>query len=154
MRTCARALVIKDNKILVMKRFKIDREYYTLLGGTVERTETPQQAALREVEEESTVVVNNPRLIFIEEAPQPFGMQYVHLCDYVSGEPVLPDNSEEAFWTTPGKNTYEPMWLPISDLDKVPFVSPLLKEAILMGLKHGWPNEPYRFSSKHSERLS
>lgn len=137
-----------------MKRHKMGKDYYTLLGGSVENNETADQAALREVKEESTVAIDNPRLIFIEEAGSPFGTQYVYLCNYISGDPHLPDDSEEAFWTMPGKNTYEPVWLPIEDLPKVPFVSPLLQEAILMGLKHGWPKEPYRFSQKNSERLS
>lgn len=154
MRTNARAVVLRDDKMLVMKRFKMGKEYYTLLGGTIERNEQPDAAAVREVFEESTVVVDQPRLVFIEEAEQPFGPQYIFLCKYVSGEPSLPPDSEEAFWTAPDKNTYEPMWLPVAELPNIPFVSPLLKEALIMALKHGWPKEPYRFSSKHSARLS
>lgn len=137
-----------------MKRFKIDREYYTLPGGTVEKTETPDQAAIREIKEESTIDIANPRLVFIEDAGEPYGTQYVYLCDYVSGEPVLPEDSEEAFWTVPGKNTYEPMWMDIAKLSDVDFVSPLLREAVVMGIKSGWPKEPYKFSSKHAQRLS
>lgn len=154
MRYCARAIVFKDDQLLVMKRFKIDKEYYTLLGGTVEAGEAPDRAALREVYEESGVEVANPRLMFVEDAGDPYGPQHVFLCDYVSGEPALPADSEEAFWTKPGVNTYEPQWLGLDKLKDTPFVSPLLKEAILMALQYGWPKEPYHFSSKHSQRLS
>lgn len=137
-----------------MERFKLGKTYYTLLGGSVERGEDPADAALREVREESGVSINNPRLVFIEDAGDPFGLQYIYLCDYQSGEPELPADSEEAFWSKPGTNTYTPQWLPIARLSEVPFVSPLLKEALQMALAHGWPKEPYRFSSKHSARLS
>lgn len=154
MRICARAIVIKDGQLLVMKRFKIDKTYYTLLGGTVEHGETAAEAAVREAREESGVVVSNPRLVFVEDAGDPYGPQHVHLCDYVSGEPELPADSEEMFWTKPGVNTYEPMWLPLDKLGETPFVSPLLKEAILMALASGWPAEPYHFSSKNAHRLS
>lgn len=154
MRTCARAIVIKDDQLLVMERFKVGKTYYTLLGGTVERGEEPPAAALREVREESGVVIRQPRLVFIEEAGDPFGTQYIYLCEYESGEPSLPADSEEAFWSKPGMNTYTPQWLPVAKLAEVPFVSPLLKEALLMALEHGWPKEPYQFSSKHSSRLS
>lgn len=154
MRKNARAIVLKDDRILLMKRFKMGQEYYTLLGGTIERDETPEAAAVREVAEESTVVVDQPRLVFVEDAEQPFGPQYIYLCRYVSGEPNLPPDSEEAYWTTPGKNTYEPRWLPVTELANIPFVSTLLKEAVIMALSHGWPKEPYHFSSKHSARLS
>ena len=137
-----------------MKRHKMGNDYFTLLGGAVEYDETPEQAAIREVQEESTVQIADPRLMFIEEAGDPFGIQYVYLCEYVSGEPVLPDDSEEAFWTVPGKNTYEPVWFPVSKLSEIPFVSPLLREALVMAIKHGWPSEPYRFSQKNVERLN
>ena len=154
MRTNARAVIVKDGNLLLMKRFKIDREYYTLLGGGVEQGETTEQAALREVKEESGIIVANPRLIYVEEAGDPFGMQYVYLCDYVSGEPALPADSEEAFWSTPGKNTYEPCWFDYKKLDDIPFVSPLLKEALIKARTSGFPDEPMQFSSKHAERLS
>lgn len=154
MRACARAIVIHDGKLLVMERFKMGKTYYTLLGGLVNHGESPAEAALREVREESGVVVQDPRLVFVEDAGDPFGVQYVHLCEYVSGEPALPPDSEEAFWSKPGTNTYTPQWLPLERLNEVPFVSPLLREALLMALAHGWPKEPYHFSSKHSHRLS
>lgn len=154
MKTAARAIVLRDNQILLMKRFKMGDEYYTLPGGRVEKTETPDNAAVREVKEESTIDITEPKLVFIEEAGEPYGDQYIYLCAYVHGEPVLPADSEEAFWTIPGKNTYEPVWYDVSKLMDVNFVSPLLREAIVMALQAGWPKEPYKFSSKHAKRLS
>lgn len=154
MKSSARAIVLKDDNILLMKRFKMGQEYYTLPGGGVEKGESPEQAAVREIAEESTVVCVNPRLVFVEDAGNVYGTQNVFVCDYQEGEPFLPPDSEEAFWSTPGKNTYEPLWFPTSKLPDIPFVSPLLKEAVIMALKHGFPKEPYHFSSKHAERLT
>lgn len=153
-KSCARAIVIRDGKLLVMERHKLDRHYYTLLGGAIEKGESGEQAVVREIAEESTLTITNPRLVFIEEAGDPFGTQYIYLCDYVSGEPSLPPNSEEAFWSKPGTNTYNPMWLPLNELPVLPFVSELLKEAMLKAVANGWPEQPYRFSSKHAQRLS
>lgn len=154
MRICARAIVFNGDQMLVMERFKLGKTYYTLLGGTVEAAEDPAAAAIREVREESGLAIVNPRLVFIEEAGNPYGDQYIYLCDYTGGEPALQPDSEEAFWTKPEVNTYKPIWLSINELKEKPFVSPLLKEAILMAVEHGWPSQPYKFSSKHSERLS
>ncbi|MBA2279298.1 NUDIX domain-containing protein [Candidatus Saccharibacteria bacterium] len=153
-RISSRAIVLKDKEILLMKRFKMGLEYYTLPGGSVEPGESLENAAIREVAEETSLVVGSPHLVFVEDAAQPFGQQNIFLCSYISGEPHLPETSEEAFWSTPGKNTYEPTWFPQADLKGIPFVSPLLKEAIIMALKHGFPKKPYHFSVKHSERLS
>ncbi|CAN5457392.1 hypothetical protein BH10PAT3_BH10PAT3_7160 [soil metagenome] len=154
MKQSARAVIVKDGNILLMKRFKMGQEYYTLLGGGVNPGEKPEAAALREVIEESTVVAGGPSLVFIEEAGDPFGPQYIYLCDYISGEPRLPAESEEAFWSTEGKNTYEPMWFPFSDLGTIPFVSPLLREALIIARDKGFPEKPYEFSSQHASRLS
>ncbi len=137
-----------------MKRFKAGKEYYTLPGGGVERNETLEAAAIRETAEETSIIIDNPKLVFVEQAEAPFGPQNIFLCHYISGEPYLPPTSEEAFWSTPGMNTYEPLWLPIDELKKVPFVSELLKRAVLDGLEKGFPETPYNFSSKHSSRLS
>lgn len=154
MRTCARAIVLKDDHLLVMERFKLGKHYFTLPGGKVEKGETPDQAAMREVHEETTLHIKDPQLVFVEDAGMPFGDQHIFLCEYVSGEPSLPPDSEEAFWSTPGKNTYEPLWLSLTKLKDVNFVSPLLHEALIMALAHGFPKKPYHFSAKHSARLS
>lgn len=154
MKRNARAIVIKDGNLLLMKRFKVDKEYYTLLGGGVNNDEQPEDAAIRETMEESGVSIKSPRLMYVEEAGEPFGDQYIYFCDYVSGDPKLPDDSEEAYWSIPGKNTYEPVWFPFSKLQEIPFVSPLLREALVLARDKGFPNEPFHFSSKHADRLS
>lgn len=154
MRKCARAVVLKDDQMLVMERFKMGKTYYTLLGGSVNSGETEDAAAIREVHEESGITIANPRLVFVEDAGDPYGPQYIYFCDYVSGEPELQPDSEEAFWTKEGANTYKPMWIPMQDLKNKEFTTPLLKEALLMAFEHGWPAEPYHFSSSNAHRLS
>lgn len=154
MKQSARAIIIKDKSLLLMKRFKMGDEYYTLPGGGIEPGETPEQTAVREVREESGLVIDKPRLVFVENAGDPFGIQHIYLCQYVSGEPKLPDDSEEAFWSTEGKNTYEPMWFPFDKLGTIPFVSPLLKELLMKAQTNGFPDVPYEFSSRHAMRVS
>jgi ADP-ribose pyrophosphatase YjhB (NUDIX family) len=154
MRQSSRSIVVKDGNILLMKRFKMGQEYYTLPGGGVKPNEPYEQAALRETIEETSLVVNNPRLVFVEDAGSPFGMQNIYLCDYASGEPHLPADSEEMFWSVEGKNTYEPLWFPFANLQDIPFVSPLLRQALCRARDSGWPEEPFHFSSVHAQRLS
>jgi len=154
MRNAARTIGIRDGYILLMKRFKIDKEYFTLPGGRIEPNETPEAAAYRETLEETSIKIANPRLVFLEDSGAPYGIQHVYLCDYVSGEPQLHPDSGEALWTVPGKNPYEPVWLPFAKLDEVPFVSVLLKEALIDARNNGFPDSPRQFSSKHAARLS
>lgn len=153
MKHAVRAIVTKNNALLVMKRNKFGKEYYTLIGGAVELGEPLQTALHREVTEESTITIANPRLVFVEDAGEPYGEQYVYLCEYVDGEPALHSNSEEAKISAMGQNTYIPMWLPTGELANVNFVSGSLKEALLHGLEQGFPDEPikleWRSGSQH-----
>ena len=142
MRKAVRAVVVKDDALLVMHRNKFGEEYYTLVGGGIGVGETPEQALIREVREEASLTVANPRLVFVEEAGDPYGNQYIYLCDYVSGETVLPAESTEAKIHALGANLYAPAWLPISKLADVPFVSNTLKKILCNALTKGFPGSP------------
>lgn len=147
MRKAVRTIVVKDDQLLVMNRNKFGRIYFALVGGGVEPGETTEQAALRELKEETGLEVKNPRLVYIEDAGPVFGTQYIYLCDYVSGEPSLPADSIEAKIAAAGKNLYVPAWLPISDLPKTAFLSEALKNRLINDLEHGFPTEPMQFQS-------
>lgn len=142
MRKAARAIVFKDNDLLVVHRNKFGRQYETLPGGGVAINETPEQTVVRELQEETSLELSNPRLVFIEEAGDPFGTQYIYLMDYVSGEPAINPSSIEASLNETGKNTYLPGWLPVAKLSDSVFLSEALKVAILDGLKNGFPSAP------------
>lgn len=142
MRQAARAIVIKDGNLLVMHRNKFGTEYDTLPGGNVEVGETLDQAVIRELFEETSVTVTNQRLVFVEEAGDPYGTQYIYLCDYVSGEPQLAPDSEEIHINKLGQNLYEPKWVTLAELPKLPFLSEKLKTAILNATATGFPAEP------------
>ncbi|MDB5170056.1 MAG: hypothetical protein JWN82_452 [Candidatus Saccharibacteria bacterium] len=142
MRSAVRAIVIKDDALLVMHRNKFGMEYDVLVGGGVDMGETFEQALYREMQEESGVQIANPRFVFTERAGEPYGTQYVFVCDYVSGEPVLSEQSAEYAINAMGQNLYQPKWLPLSELPAVSFRSEALKQAILKGIKDGFPADP------------
>ncbi len=139
MKTAVRAIVIRDNQLLVMHRNKFGHEYYTLPGGGVHGGEANIAALNREMAEETSVQISAPKLVFTEDAGAPYGVQYVYLCDYTSGEPALHPASEEAKINALGNNIYTPQWMPLSDLEKVPFLSTKLQAAIGDAIKSGFP---------------
>ena len=142
MRSAVRAIIIKDEQLLVMHRNKFGTEYETLIGGGVDMNETLEEALFREVREETGVQIVNPRLVFTERAGEPYGTQYVFLVDYVSGEPALAADAEERKISDMGQNIYEPVWRPLAELPAVTFRSESLKLALLNGVKNGFPSEP------------
>lgn len=148
MRQAVRAIVIRDGALLVMHRNKFGDQYYTLVGGGVDEGEDLVTALHRELREETGVEVANPRLVFVEEPEAGDSQQHIFLCDYVSGEPQLAADSEEAMLNQQGGNTYTPMWLPLDELGEATFLSPGLRERIIRSLSQGWPppDKPEHFT--------
>lgn len=143
-RRAVRAIVVKHNKLLVMHRNKFGHQYYTLVGGGIKAGETPEQALVREVREETGLQATHARQVFTEEAGDPYGTQLVFLCvckgdtDHVA----LTPEADEVHINAMGQNIHTPMWLPLDELPKAPFRSQRLKEALQDGLKNGFPDQP------------
>ena len=97
------AVVIVNGRVLLVRRGKEPlRGRWVIPGGTVELGETLQEALVREVAEETGLVVK-PRevvLVFdrIQKDASGVGYHYViidYLCDYVSGEPRAGSDAAE-----------------------------------------------------------
>ena len=147
-RQCVRAIVFKDDKLLAMKRDKFGMRYHTLVGGGVDLGEDAETALRRELLEETGLEVGQIRLVWVEDAGDLFGEQYVYLCEYMGGEPQLASTSEEALISALGKNLFEPVWLPVSELAKIVFRSESVQLALLAALQNGFPKMPERLAWK------
>lgn len=147
MRKAVRAIIVRDNHVLVMHRNKFGHEYYTLLGGGIDPGETPEQSLVREIMEESGCRVTALRPVFIEEAGDPYGTQYIYLCDIAGGDPVLSPQSDEAQIHAMGQNLFVPEWLSFQHFAAIEFRSQALQQAILHGIRYGFPDQPVTLDS-------
>jgi ADP-ribose pyrophosphatase YjhB (NUDIX family) len=139
MRSAVRAIIIKDDKMLVMSRNKFGHQYNILVGGAIGPGETAEQALVRQVKEETNLQVTEARPVFIDEAGAPYGTQYIYLCTCSDGEVVLSPDSEEAKINQLGQNLYTPQWISLSEFTAAPFRSERLQKAILSGIEHDFP---------------
>lgn len=147
MRKAVRAIIVRDGALLVMHRNKFGNEYYTLLGGGIDPGETPEQSLVREVREESGFTVTGAKLVFVEEAGDPYGTQYIYYCEATGDKPQLAPDSEEA-GLMPYGNKHMPVWLPIEELPKVHFRSGTLQRELYNALHKGFPEQPTELNSQ------
>jgi len=118
-RKSARVIIIRENKLLVFHRKRLDAstnswvEYYSIPGGGIDRGETPEVAAVRELREEMGVEV---RLIsLVATSRSRYYEHIVYLGEIIDGEPTLQLDSEEAAVMSE-KNQFEVEWVDIDSL--------------------------------------
>jgi ADP-ribose pyrophosphatase YjhB (NUDIX family) len=139
----ARAIIIENGKILVMRRNKYGSEYFTLVGGRANDGESIEQALVREVKEETGLDVVGYRLVFFEKHPAPYNEQYIFLANVAPHDSVaIQDTSEEGRMNRLDANTHHPGWADTRYLSELEFRTPQLLHAIVEGLKKGFPEEP------------
>ena len=64
MRQRVAAVIIKDNKILLLHRIKDGKEYFVFPGGGIEKGESLEEAVIREVQEELGLEIKIEKLLF------------------------------------------------------------------------------------------
>lgn len=98
-----------DGKILIGKRQGAHAPYWSIPGGHLELGETFESAAIREIEEETGLTIQDPQVIAITNNLRTFreeGKHYVSVCllaHHDGEEPVNrePDKCEGWVWVDP-----------------------------------------------------
>ena len=117
-RPSAYGFVVKDGKLLLSKQFF----GHDLPGGGVDFGETPEAAVIREIQEETGIIANNPRLLtlttnFFKPTSQGIFYQAIMMyyqCDFVGGELSMDgfDENEKVYADMPE-------WISLDNLDDV-----------------------------------
>jgi ADP-ribose pyrophosphatase YjhB (NUDIX family) len=106
------AAILRDGKVLVVRRArKPALNLYTLPGGVVEAGETLHDALIREVREETQLVIEpvalaGHREVIMRDAEGRAERHFVILsfaARWLSGEPVLSEELDDARWLTPAE---------------------------------------------------
>lgn len=118
-RHTSRGIILKDDKILLMERWRPGKHYFSFPGGGIEPGETSEQTVLREILEETGCVATIERQLYtfrLDDQEHAF-----FLCRYESGEPHLPEDSPEARQQNPD-NRFKPGWVKLTELSGLTFL--------------------------------
>jgi 8-oxo-dGTP diphosphatase len=91
--------VIKDNKVLLIHRTS-SFDVWEFPGGGIEFGESPEEAAVREVKEETNLTVKSKGLLAIKSYLSPQGKHYIgflYVCDVLDGEVKIGDDDHSEY---------------------------------------------------------
>jgi ADP-ribose pyrophosphatase YjhB (NUDIX family) len=113
-----RGFIIKQKQILVMYRKKNNEEYYVFPGGHMRQGETPEQTVTREIEEETTVQVQNLKMAYeiTDYSNNKVHKEYYFIGEWLSGDPIL---SGEESRRNSSENFFKPMFIDFSEISKL-----------------------------------
>jgi 8-oxo-dGTP diphosphatase len=133
------AIIIHGNEIALIKRRREGRLYYVFPGGQVEEKESPEQAAVREVEEELGLKMEVDRLIV--KVIHHSKMQYYFLARIKGGKFGTGLGPEMRGLYPPERGSYHPIWMPLANILKENVVPREVAEIVSASLRQGWPQE-------------
>ena len=143
MRIRAGVVLVEDDRVALIERFRGGNHYYVFPGGGVDEGETIEEAAIREMEEETGLRVT----VRCKLAEIYFGLstQHYYLAERVGGEYGSGTGEEftDADPENPTEGIYIPVWMPMEELVEHEKVYPAdIKELVLQSRSVGWPEEP------------
>ena len=139
MRNRAGIILIEENKLALIERHRAGRHYFAFPGGGVDEGESPQQAAIREAEEELGIVVEIKQKV--AEVFFNGNMQYYFLAEKLSGK-FGTGTGEEYGEYNPVHGTYHPVWMPLADVLTHNVLPRELADMVVRFEKEGWPAKP------------
>lgn len=116
-----RAIIIVEDKILLINRLKKDESYWVIPGGQVESGERREEAVKRECTEELGITVHIKKLFIerISDKPETAGQhEFFYLCDMVDGKSGTGQGPE----FQPGtqyKGEYKISWVDLKKLSDI-----------------------------------
>jgi 8-oxo-dGTP diphosphatase len=137
MRRRAGIILIEDGKLALIERHRAKLHYFVFPGGGIDQGETPQQAAIREAEEELGIKVEIKQEIVKITSYQ--NKQHYFLAERLSGE-FGTGIGEEYGEFNPKYGTYHPLWMPMVDVPNNNVLPDELAKLVVQFFHEGWPN--------------
>lgn len=135
--------MIEDGKVALIERHRAGKHYYVFPGGGADEDETPEQAAIREMEEETGLRVTIKRKV--AEIHFDLSTQHYFLVEKISGEfgSGTGDEFTDAAPDNPAEGIYIPTWMSLAELSEHDNVHPAdVADLAVNSISDGWPDTP------------
>ena len=120
-------MIVKNDKVLLMRRIKDGQEYYVFPGGGVKEGESTETAIIREIREELSLDAKIDKLLF--EIENQGRQEYYYLIKEFSGQPQLGGEEKQRM---SADNQYYPVWIEFDKLKSLDNLYPeLAREKIV-----------------------
>ena len=149
MRQRSGIILIEENKLALIERHRAGRHYFAFPGGGVDKGETPEQAAVRETQEELGILVEVKQKV--AEVIINGNTQFYFLAKKLSGE-FGTGTGEEYGEYDPVHGTYLPLWMPLSDVLIQNVVPRELADLVVRSAAEGWQTEPATIIEEITDR--
>ena len=106
-----------ENKVLLVRRKKNEKNYCVIPGGGVEEYETSEQAAIREIFEELRIKINLNEIIPFFEIKNSNVMEKYYLYNSIDTREYVIHGEEKK--RSSKDNIYQPCWISISEIENV-----------------------------------
>jgi 8-oxo-dGTP diphosphatase len=139
----ARAIVVQAGAVLLIERHRAGRHYFLFPGGKLEPGESDEAALVREVAEETGLIVRPGRPV--AEVTFPDRVQSFWLATVAGGTFGAGTGPEMTGGEPPEMGTYRPVWLPLSILDAVVLYPERIARRLSSIGDGAWPKAIERF---------
>ncbi|HSL47323.1 MAG TPA: NUDIX domain-containing protein [Anaerolineales bacterium] len=144
MRVRAGIVLLKEDRVALIERYRAGFHYFIFPGGGVDAGESLEQAAVREAKEELGIDVAIKQKVAELQLGQQ-SQQFYFLVEQTGGEFGSGTGEEflEENHNNPHKGIYIPIWMPISELLQHTNVYPAdVARLVVQSMEIGWLQEP------------
>ena len=128
---CCRAIIIKDEKLVVMEREKNGFCYYAFPGGHVEKGESNEDCVKREVLEEFGIIVEPQKLVYVYEFNGQ--KQAFYLSKWVAGK--IHKTDAEEYQPSQKNGYYNPTIVSFDKLGQINLMPPEITTQLISDYK-------------------